>query len=57
MNRHYKFQKCAKLNKTIVLRVSVADTGPFETDPDPACHIDTDSDSAFQFDTDQDPAG
>ncbi len=36
---------------------SVADSGPFDTDPDPAFQFDTypDPDPAFQFDTDPDP--
>jgi hypothetical protein len=34
---------------------SVADPGPFDTDPDPVFHFDTDSDPAFQSDTDPDP--
>jgi hypothetical protein len=34
---------------------SVADSDPFDTDPDPAFNFDTDPDSAFHFDTDPDP--
>ncbi len=35
----------------------MADPGPFDTDPDPACHLDTDPepDPAFPFDMDPDP--
>jgi hypothetical protein len=34
---------------------SVADSDPFDTDPDPAFHFNTDPDLAFQSDTDPDP--
>jgi hypothetical protein len=36
---------------------SVADSDPFDTDPDPAFHFDTfpGPDTAFQFDTDPGP--
>jgi hypothetical protein len=35
---------------------SVADPDPFDTDPDPAFHLETDPDPDFQFDTDPGPA-
>ncbi len=35
--------------------LSVADSDPFVTDPDPDFHFDTDPDPAFQFGTDPDP--
>ncbi len=39
-----------------LLKTSVADPDPFDTDPDPAFHFDTDPDTdpAFHFDTDPD---
>jgi hypothetical protein len=38
----------------VVVFISVADSDPFDADPDPAFYLDTDPDPAFQFDTDPD---
>jgi hypothetical protein len=36
----------------VTATISVADSDPFDTDPDPTFHFDMDPDPSFQYDTD-----